>query len=177
MRINQDVEVQKKRSMANREIAGGNALSQSVTAMALMVTEACNLLCSYCYGSYHKDHGRKMEWQTARKSVEWLIARSGDRKNLRLTFFGGEPLLQFEMIREIAGYTKKAISGHDKQITFEMTTNATLMSTEVIQFFKEYKIKPLISFDGPEEIQNKQRPFINGRGSYKIAGQLIRELL
>jgi len=153
-------------------------MPEDITAMALLVTERCNLACVYCYG-LNGNHRKQsvMKLNTAIKAVDWLIQKSGDRKNLRLTFFGGEPLLQFEMIREIAGYTKKAISGHDKQITFEMTTNATLMSTEVIQFLKEYKIKPLISFDGPEEIQNKQRPFINGRGSYKIARPLIRELL
>lgn len=153
------------------------ARSVAVTAMALMVTESCNFRCSYCYGSYGIGQGTMMDLATARKAVDWLMEHSQNEKTLRIVFFGGEPLMNFPLIREITPYIRDIAQGKGKSVNLEITTNASLIDDEVIDFFFQHHIVPLISFDGPKEVQDLQRTFRNGKGSYDHTIPRVRKLL
>jgi uncharacterized protein len=150
---------------------------EPVTSMALMVSESCNLRCSYCYGGETKGSGGKMETSVAEKAVDWMIQQSKNVKTLRLLYFGGEPLMNFPLIRTISAYAREKARVKDKAVKLEITTNATLLNSGIIDFFVENHIIPLISFDGPKKIHDRQRPFSSGAGSYDHTVPLIRELL
>ena len=149
-----------------------------VTAMALLVSERCNLSCVYCYGEDESGRRkRNMNRQVAFKAVDWLIDHSLQERHLRLVFFGGEPLINFGLMKEVAAYAKHAATSNEKKIEFQITTNGSMITPEVIHFFKQYDVIPLISFDGPKEIHDKQRPGMDGHGSYNKTVPLIRDLL
>lgn len=149
-----------------------------LASIALFVTQECNLRCIYCYGdggSYGS--GGNMTRDTALRSVDWLIEQSEDKKKLSISFFGGEPLLNFNLMKEVVEYALKRGKESSKEFNFCLTTNALLLDDEKITFLKEHKIIPLVSFDGPKELQDTQRPFKNGKGSYDAIMPKIRKLL
>jgi uncharacterized protein len=148
-----------------------------VTNIILFLTQACNMRCTYCYGN-GGEYGERsiMTWETAVEAVDWLVKNSLDEKKIHICFFGGEPLMNFSLMRQVVAYAKEQAAGKGKQITFNMTTNGSLITNKIITFLQEEKIEPLISFDGPPEIQNRQRPFKNGRGSYNRVYANIRKL-
>ncbi len=161
----------------SREKVPGKAIL--VTHIALFITQECNLKCTYCYvdgGNYGS--GGDMTREVAFRSVNWLIEQSKDMKKLDIAFFGGEPLLNFTLMKEVVQYAQKRGEESCKEFGFNITTNASLLNNEMITFLKENKIKPLISFDGPKEIQDTQRPFKNGkRSSYDVIAPKIKKLL
>jgi len=149
-----------------------------VVNMALFLTRSCNLKCIYCYGEGGEyGTGGNMEEKTAYQAVEWLIEQSGKMKKVHIGFFGGEPLLRFSLMKSIVGYAKKRMSEVEKKVDFHITTNGTLLDDEKIAFIKENDISVMISFDGTKELQDSQRPFANGEGSYDSAVPKIRKLL
>ncbi len=150
----------------------------SLQNISLFVTQECNQRCTYCYGnggSYGS--GGVMTHRTARKAVDWLIEQSRQVKKLRISFFGGEPLLNFPLIQDVVQYALERGTECGKQFAFNITTNGSLLDDEKIAFFKEHDIEPLVSIDGPKELQDRQRPFKNGKGSYDIIAPKIRNLL
>lgn len=159
-------------------ITTGNPLAnkeQPVGFMVLHITDQCNLRCVYCYEQDRLGKkGKAMELQVAKMAVDWLIKRSGQKKYLRLVFFGGEPLINFSLIRETVAYADSAGQAKGKSFTYEISTNGTLLTPEIIRFFEEHKIIPVISMDGTRDIQNRQRPFRNGKGSYERVVSQIR---
>lgn len=155
-----------------------SAKAASVVNIALLVTQQCNLRCIYCYGNGGGyGSGGEMNRKTAYRAVDWLIEQSKDIRKLGITFFGGEPLLNFSLMKEVVHYALKRGNESGKEFEFNITTNASLLDDEKIVFFKEYKINPLVSFDGPKEIQDTQRPFKNGKGSYELTLSKIKQLL
>lgn len=151
---------------------------QEVTFMVLHVTDKCNLRCVYCYEGNRPQKAKKMMTvRIARNAVDWLIRRSGQKKQLRIVFFGGEPLLNFPLIRETVSYSNRVSQLKGKTITYSISTNGTLLTSGIIQFFRENNIVPTISMDGTRIIQDRQRPFSDGRGSYDSLAGRIRELL
>lgn len=149
-----------------------------VVDIALFLTQRCNLDCIYCYGDGGR-YGREshMEQTTARQAVDWLIARSGGERRLGICFFGGEPLLNFEVLRETHRYALARAAAAGKTIQFEITTNGLLLDEEKIAFFKRNGILTRVSFDGPAEVQDRQRPLRGGGGSHAIVAANIRRLL
>jgi uncharacterized protein len=138
------------------------------------VTQECNLNCKYCFG-VGGEYGNKgnMSRDTAFKSVDWLIKESKDMKNLLITFFGGEPLLNFALVKEVVDYAKKT----EKDISFHIITNGTLLSAEIIAFLKNNDFRVGIGFDAVERLQNYYRPFKNGKKSYEIVRKNISDLV
>jgi uncharacterized protein len=138
-----------------------------VVNMALFVTQTCNMRCVYCYGN-GGEYGERgvMTRETAFEAVDWLMESSMDAKTVHVGFFGGEPLMDFPLIRQVVAYAKEQAARRGKEVDFNMTTNGSLLTEEIISFMDEEKIDPLISFDGPPGIQDRQRPFRNGKGSY-----------
>jgi uncharacterized protein len=156
-----------------------------LTTMVLNVTNQCNLSCTYCY-EYSEDkivdteNGKKpkfMSEETARQSVEFMLKESGDNKVAHITFFGGETLLNFPVLKKTIAYARQRGAEVGKDVDFSITTNGTLLKPDVIEFLAEERVGVTISIDGPREVQNKFRVFHNGTGSYDIVEPKIKELL
>ena len=154
-----------------------------LTTMVLNVTNQCNLACTYCY-EYGEDkivdteHGKQSKFMseaTARDSVEFLLKESG--RVAHLTFFGGETLLNFPVLRSTIAYARQRAAEVGKDIDFSLTTNATLLRPEIIEFLAENRVGVTISIDGPRDLQDKFRVFHNGAGSYDVVAPKIKELL
>jgi uncharacterized protein len=151
--------------------------------ISLFLTQSCNLNCIYCYGDGGEyGGGGSLEERTAYQAVDWLIEQSGKQKKIHVGFFGGEPFLEFTMMQKVARYAQKRAKEVNKKVGFSITTNATLLDDEKIAFLEEYDVSVLISFDGPREIQDAQRPFLNGKGpngngSYDVILPKIKKLL
>jgi uncharacterized protein len=150
-----------------------------ITNIALLVAQECNMRCAYCYGEGggYGEKGGMMAEETALKAVDWLMQNSRNARKLNISFFGGEPLLNFPLIQKVVAYAKEKTKEIEAVISFGITTNATLLSDEIISFMIREKMSLLVSFDGPREIQNTQRPFIDGSGSYETVSANIRKLL
>ena len=152
-----------------------------VVNIGLFLAQECNMRCVYCYGNAGEyAGGGLMDEATAFRAVDWLLENSGSAKRVNIGFFGGEPLLNFPLMRKIVPHARQKASEAGKEMRFGMTTNGSLLTDEVIAFIRDEKINLLVSFDGPPEIQNRQRPFKDGSGSYdRIAanmGKLLQVL-
>jgi len=149
-----------------------------IVSMALFLTQSCNLKCVYCYGEGGTyGSGGNMDQETAFQAVDWLIRQSGKKKKIHVCFFGGEPLLAFPLMKAVTEYAKERAVEADKTIDFAVTTNATLLDDEKIAFIENQNISVQVSFDGPRGIQDAQRPFADGDGSYDVAVPKIEKLL
>jgi uncharacterized protein len=153
--------------------------------LVVNVTNQCNLSCTYCY-EYGEDkivdteNGRQpkfMSEETARASVDFMLRESRDSATAHMTFFGGETLMNFPVLKSTMRYARQRAEELGKQVDFSLTTNATLLRPEIIEFLAENRVGVTISIDGPEEIQDKFRVFKNGTGSYEIAAPKIKALL
>jgi uncharacterized protein len=156
-----------------------------LTTMVLNVTNQCNLACTYCY-EYGEDkivdteNGRQpkfMSEEVARQSVDFMLKESGTNKVAHITFFGGETLLNFPVLVKTVAYARQRGAELGKTVDFSMTTNATLLRPEIIEFLAEERIGVTISIDGPQELQDKFRVFHNGAGSYDVVAPKIKALL
>ena len=154
-----------------------------LSTMVMNVTNQCNLSCSYCY-EYGEDkivqteNGRQPKWMsedTARASVDFLFAESGPVAHL--TFFGGETLLNFKVLKTTVSYAKSRAAELGKAIDFSLTTNATLLKPDVIEFLAGENFGVTISIDGPPDLQDKFRVFHNGAGSYALVEPNIKALI
>lgn len=147
-------------------------LTTQTSNLLLQVTQTCNLRCAYCpysgNGTLNRKHEiKKMSKDTALKSVDFLIKNSLYTDSLYIGFYGGEPLIEYDLIKSVVEYSKRLSQG--KTIHYSITTNATLMSNELIDFLIENDFSVLVSLDGPEHIHDKNRRFVHsGSGSYKI---------
>jgi uncharacterized protein len=156
-----------------------------LTTMVLNVTNQCNLSCTYCY-EYGEDkivdteNGKQpkfMSEETARQSVEFMLKEAGTNPTAHITFFGGETLLNFPVLQKTIAYARRRAAEVGKDVDFSLTTNATLLKPEIIEFLAENNVGVTISIDGPREVQDKFRVFNNGAGSYDVVAPKIRELL
>ena len=153
-----------------------------LNTLVLNVTNKCNLSCKYCY-EYGEDRLTTeaapafMDQETAFESVEFLIAQSGSMPRLNLTFFGGETLLNFKVVRATIEYARRRARESGKRVDFSLTTNATLLTEEVIGFLAENHVGVTISIDGPKELQDRFRTFSDGAGSYDRILPGIRQLM
>jgi uncharacterized protein len=156
-----------------------------LTTMVLNVTNQCNLSCTYCY-EYGEDkivdtaNGKKpkfMSEETARQSVEFMFKEAAGQKVAHLTFFGGETLMNFPVLKSTIAYARQRAAEIGQEVDFSLTTNATLLKPEIIEFLAENRVGVTISIDGPKEMQDKFRVFHNGEGSYEVVAPKVKELL
>ncbi len=145
-----------------------------ITYMSLLVTQSCNLRCVYCY---EDKKSARMNDATAFRAVDWLIKKSEAMRSLNIIFFGGEPLLNFPLIEAVVDYAKDAAKKSDKYVSFTLITNGTLLDDEINLFLQKHQIRVTISFDGLKELQDSQRPFASGSGSYDRVIPKIKNLL
>ncbi len=150
--------------------------------LVLHVTDACNLGCLYCYHSFDGANKRTirkkgaMPVEVARQAIDFLIEHSGGLDDVCLVFFGGEPFLNFNLISQSVQYALEKSEHTGKKMSFTVTTNGTRLSEEVISFLYDHQIGITVSIDGLETIHNKNRPFADGRPSYKAILQNIKNL-
>lgn len=140
-----------------------------ITMICMNISHTCDLSCNYCYaggGSYFQKE-KMMDKNTAEKSIDFLINNSGEEKSLSVSFFGGEPLLNFSILKHTVKYARAQGKLHDKKFEFHVTTNGLHLTKEIQKFLNKEKFSIIVSFDGPKRIHNKQRPYRNGKGSYK----------
>lgn len=139
-----------------------------VKAICLHVAHDCNLRCNYCFagtGSFGGHRGL-MDLETGKKAIDFVLESSGHRKHCEVDFFGGEPLLNYRVVKELVSYGKEAAQNRGKTIKFTLTTNAVLLTEEVQSFLEQEDISVVLSIDGREEVHDRMRPYANGKGSY-----------
>ena len=145
----------------------------------LLVSDNCDLKCKYCYANVENKSRKPVSMVkiTAEKSIDYLIKRSGEEKNLSLEFYGGEPTLNFPVIKNAVEYAKNQAQIHDKEINFYIFTNCYSLTDEIIDFFKVNNFNVAISLDGPEKIHNEQRPTQTNEESYQKVKKNALKLL
>lgn len=150
----------------------GNLLDNCLSHLILQVTQQCNLQCGYCpYANFdnfeNRSHSdRNMEWDTAKRSLDFFIEHSNGCDELNIGFYGGEPLLNFELIKRCVEYIKENVVG--KKLAYNLTTNATLINIEQMSYFIDNNFQITLSIDGPEIIHDEFRRFPNGHGTFEI---------
>lgn len=141
-----------------------------VKALCLHIAHDCNLACKYCFAEEGEYHGRRalMSYEVGKKALDFLIANSGKRRNLEVDFFGGEPLMNFQVVKDLVKYGREQEKIHDKHFRFTLTTNGLLLNDDIIAFANEEMDNVVLSIDGRKEIHDHMRPSRNGKGSYDI---------
>ncbi|MDD3137372.1 MAG: thioether cross-link-forming SCIFF peptide maturase [Lachnospiraceae bacterium] len=141
-----------------------------VKALCLHIAHDCNLACRYCFAEEGEYHGRRalMSYEVGKKALDFLIANSGSRRNLEVDFFGGEPLMNWNVVKELVAYGREQELHFDKHFRFTLTTNGVLLNDEVQAFVNKEMDNVVISLDGRKEINDAMRPFRNGKGSYDL---------
>ena len=141
-----------------------------VKALCLHIAHDCNLACQYCFAEEGEYHGRRalMSFEVGKKALDFLIANSGSRRNLEVDFFGGEPLMNWEVVRQLVEYGRAQEKIHDKRFRFTLTTNGVLLNDEIMEFCNQEMSNVVLSLDGRKEVNDRMRPFRNGKGSYDL---------
>lgn len=141
-----------------------------VKALCLHIAHDCNLACKYCFaeeGEYHGDRSL-MSFEVGKKALDFLIANSGNRVNLEVDFFGGEPLMNFQVVKDLVAYGRSKEQEHNKKFRFTLTTNGMLLNDEVMEFANKEMANVVLSVDGRKEVHDFMRPTRNGKGSYDL---------
>lgn len=157
--------------MAEHDYTGlQNQSGGVVKAMCLHAAHDCNLRCKYCFASTGDFHGPRglLPVETGKRALDWLVRHSGNRKQLEVDFFGGEPLMNFEAIKEIVAYGRSLEKETGKHFQFTTTTNAVNLTEEVGEFLNKEMYNVVLSIDGRKEIHDFMRPAANGKGSYDV---------
>lgn len=148
----------------------GYILDRKIRKITLQLTQSCNLRCAYCIYSdttnerQRKHSGKRMSWETAKAGIDYFAQHSIDSDKVNVGFYGGEPLLEFDLLKKATLYAEERFEGRDFSIN--LTSNATLLSDEVLDFFAEHDIGLLVSLDGPKSIHDRSRCFANGGGTF-----------
>ena len=141
-----------------------------VKALCLHIAHDCNLACRYCFAEEGEYHGRRelMSYEVGKAALDFLIANSGNRRNLEVDFFGGEPLMNFQVVKDLVAYGREQEKIHNKNFRFTLTTNGVLLNDEVMEFANKEMANVVLSIDGRKEVNDHMRPFRNGKGSYDL---------
>ena len=141
-----------------------------VKALCLHIAHDCNLACRYCFAEEGEYHGRRalMSFEVGKKALDFLIANSGNRRNLEVDFFGGEPLLNWQVVKDLVVYGREQEKIHNKNFRFTLTTNGVSLNDEVMEFCNKEMANVVLSIDGRKEVHDKMRPFRKGAGSYDL---------
>ncbi len=140
-----------------------------IKAVCLNITHDCNLRCKYCFADEGKYHGARkvMSPEIGKKSIDFVIAHSGPRRNIEIDLFGGEPLIAVKEIKEIITYAREQEKIHNKVIRFTMTTNGTLLNEEIMEFMDKEMGNIVLSIDGRKSVNDNMRPKVDGSGTYE----------
>ncbi len=149
-----------------------------VKALCLHIAHDCNLACRYCFAEEGEYHGRRalMSYEVGKKALDFLIEHSGSRRNLEVDFFGGEPLLNWQVVKDLVAYGRRQEKIHNKNFRFTLTTNGVLLNDEVQEFVNREMANVVLSIDGRKEVHDHMRPLRNGKGSYDLVLPRFRKL-
>ena len=144
--------------------------SNVIKALCLHVAHTCNLSCSYCFASQGKYQGERalMSFEVGKQALDFLVAHSGERRNLEVDFFGGEPLMNWQVVKDLVSYARSLEPVHNKNFRFTLTTNGVLLDDEVIDFCNREMHNVVLSLDGRKEVHDRFRKDYAGHGSYDI---------
>lgn len=152
-------------------------------ALVLNVTNQCNLACTYCYEfgadkiSTQTGKPKYMTPETARAAVDFLLESAKGREAVHVTFFGGETLMNFKLLKDVVAYADARAAESGRRVTYSLTTNATLLTDPIIDFLAEHAIGVTVSIDGPEEMQDARRVYKSGKGSYAVIVPRLKALI
>ncbi len=154
-------------------------IENNMTKLTLQVTQNCNFRCEYCVysGSYNNrvHNNKRMDWETAKTALNFLYEHSKKASEITVSFYGGEPLLEIELIRQCVNYAKSIFKG--KRLQFNLTTNASLLTDDIILYMQKEKFFLTISLDGPQDVHDKNRTFADGkRGTYNVVMERIKRI-
>ncbi len=141
-----------------------------VKALCLHIAHDCNLACRYCFAEEGEYHGRRalMSYEVGKQALDFLIANSGTRKHLEVDFFGGEPLMNWDVVKQLVAYGREQEKIHNKEFRFTLTTNGVLLNDEIMEFANREMSNVVLSIDGRKEVHDFMRPFRKGAGSYDL---------
>lgn len=141
-----------------------------VKALCLHIAHDCNLKCKYCFAGEGEYRGQRslMSAEVGKKAIDFLIQASGNRRNLEIDFFGGEPLMNFEVVKEIVDYARSIEGEHNKNFRFTITTNGVLLDDDIQAYINEHMHNVVLSIDGRKEVHDRMRYTINHKGSYDL---------
>ncbi len=143
--------------------------SRVIKALCLHVAHTCNLNCSYCFASQGKYHGERalMSFEVGRRALDFLVENSGTRRNLEVDFFGGEPLMNWQVVKDLVAYARSIEKDAGKNFRFTLTTNGVLLDDEVTEFCNREMHNVVLSLDGRKEVNDRFRVDVAGNGSYE----------
>ena len=141
-----------------------------VKALCLHIAHDCNLKCRYCFAEEGEYHGHRslMSSEVGKAAIDFIIKSSGKRRNLEVDFFGGEPLMNFDVVKDIVEYAREKEKLYDKNFRFTITTNGILLNDEIQEYINKNMHNVVISLDGRKEINDMMRPRAGGQGSYDV---------
>ena len=150
-----------------------------IKALCLHVSHTCNLNCEYCFASQGKYHGDRalMSLEVGKRAIDFLVENSGTRKNLEVDFFGGEPLMNWNTVKDIVAYARSIEKEKNKNFRFTLTTNGMLIDDDVIEFANKEMHNVVLSLDGRKEVHDRLRKTVNGKGSYDIIVPKFQEFV
>ena len=150
-----------------------------LTTIVLNTNTGCNLSCTYCYKEdlTTPSAGNKMSFDTAVKSIEMLLEESPNQRQYNVVFFGGEPLTNMPLIRKVVSYCEERFADLESEVSFTMTTNATMLNEDLVDWFNEHRFGLTISMDGPKAMHDKNRITVGGQGTYDVVKQKVDMLL
>ena len=150
-----------------------------VKALCLHVAHSCNLNCEYCFASQGRYSGERalMSFETGKRALDFLIEHSGTRRNLEVDFFGGEPLMNWQVVKDLVTYARSVEKEHGKNIRFTLTTNGMLINDDVIEFSNREMSNVVLSLDGRREIHDRYRVDLEGKGSWDRIVPKFREFV
>ena len=140
-----------------------------VKALCLHIAHTCNLNCSYCFASQGKYHGERalMSYEVGKRALDFLVENSGTRRNLEVDFFGGEPLMNFDVVKQLVAYARSIEKEKNKNFRFTLTTNGVLVDDDVIEFSNKEMSNVVLSLDGRKEVHDRYRVDYAGNGSWE----------
>ena len=149
-----------------------------VKALCLHVAHDCNLACRYCFAEEGEYHGRRalMSFAVGKKALDFLVRNSGNRVNLEVDFFGGEPLMNWQVVKELVAYGRSLEEPYHKKFRFTLTTNGVLLDDAIQEFLNREMANVVLSIDGRRKVNDRMRPFRGGQGSYDRIVPKFRKL-
>ena len=164
----------------DREKAASMQQQALVKALCLHVSHDCNLRCKYCFastGDFGTGKRMTMDVETAKKAIDFVIAKSGNRRNIEVDFFGGEPLMAMDTVKATVEYARSIEKEHNKCFRFTITTNGVLLNDENIEYINREMSNAVLSLDGRKEVNDDLRPTVNGKGSYDVIVPKFKKLI
>lgn len=156
------------------------SVASPVKAMCLVIEQDCNLRCEYCFastGDYGLGKRMHMTFETGKKAIDFLLEKSGDRENLELDFFGGEPLMNFEVVKQVVEYARSKEAEYGKKFRFTITTNGMLLTDDKIDFINKEMSNVVLSIDGRKTVNDKVRKRVDGTGCYDTIMPKFKKLV